>query len=387
MKSVLRYSSLFLLPLALFVACSPDGPVAADSPEESLQVQGQPLSHWVAQATAEGGPENLDATVAALAEAVSGDDPDGKRIAADALAVLGPKAIDALPALLEQFHHDFTWVRVSCQAAVGAMGKPAVPALIKMFEENTGGPRIRAAFVLGGIGPDAKEAVPVILRVIEEESPVMAERISGVLGGIDPERFAKKGTAGKANFDITAAGAAKIEAGLTSDWPQFHGPLRDSICREEGLLQEWPEGGPELLWTLEGLGDAYSTVSIVGGRFYTMGDRADGKGEDAEKTQYVMAYDLKSRKELWATPVGPPHDDGGPRSTPTVDGDSVYTLGTAGNLVCVDAETGELRWQVNLAEQFEGKVMAVWKYSESVLIDGDNVICTRPADRKRPWWH
>ena len=66
----------------------------------------------------------------------------------------------------------------------------------------------------------------------------------------------------------------------TADWPQFHGPVRDSICRERGLLQTWPEGGPKQLWTLEGLGRGYSTISIAGGKLFTMGDRVDASGED-----------------------------------------------------------------------------------------------------------
>lgn len=346
---------------------------AEDQPGMSLQVRGRPISHWVAQAAAENGPDDPAQTVDALIEALKNDDPNVKQTAADALAVLGPKALAALPALLEQFGHEFPWVRESCQAAAGAMGKAAVPALIDLFEKNPGGPRIRAAFVLGGIGEDARAAIPTLLKVIEEESDVMAERIRGVLGQIDPEKYGPRGAAGKAGYDAAAAQAASVKA--TGDWAQFHGPGRDAICREEGLLQEWPEGGPRHLWTLNGLGRGYSTIAIAGDRFYTMGDRA-GAAADAGETQYVIACDLQTRKELWAAPVGPPHDDGGPRCTPTADGGSVYAIGTAGNLVCLDAGSGKLRWQVDLAKTFDGAVMAVWKYSESVLIDGDKAICT-----------
>ncbi len=340
---------------------------------ESLEIQGKTLGYWVAQATADDGPEDLEKTVAALTSAVQDDNPSVKVAAADALAVLGPKAKAALPALLAQFGHEFPWVRVSCQAAVGSMGKEAVPALVETLENNTGGPRVRAAFVLGGIGPDAKPAVPVILRIMKDESPVIQERFAGVLRQIDPERFDVTSTAGVgkgARFD--AAEAQSRIAIDSGDWPQFHGPARDSICREEGLLQEWPERGPELLWALEGLGRGYSTVSIARGTIFTMGDRAVG----AEEAQFVITFDLQTRKELWAARVGPPHTDGGPRCTPTVDGDRVYAVGTDGDLVCLDAVTGDVRWRRNFVDDFEGRFMSAWKFSESPLVDGDRLICT-----------
>ncbi|RMF88824.1 MAG: polyvinylalcohol dehydrogenase [Planctomycetota bacterium] len=158
------------------------------------------------------------------------------------------------------------------------------------------------------------------------------------------------------------------------DWPQFHGPNRDNLCAETGLLQQWPDGGPKLLWTLKGLGKGYSTVSIVDGTLYTMGDRPTDDGN----RQFVLAFDLATRKELWACEVGDPHRDG-PRCTPTVDGDLVFALGTSGDLVCVEAKTGKLRWKKSLVDDFGGRMMSVWRFSESPLVDGEKVVCTPGA--------
>jgi outer membrane protein assembly factor BamB len=339
----------------------------------SLPFRGQTLAHWVMQANADQGPESLDETVAALAEAVLSDHPKAKLLAADALAVLGPRAKAALPALLAQFDHEFNWVRVSCQAAVGSMGKDAVPGLIETFENSSGGPRSRAANVLAGIGPDAIGAVPVIERIMQAESPVNQQRLAGVLQQIDPARFSADVSAGiKQGARFDPADAPSTSPLGSDDWPQFHGPGRDAICREEGLLQEWPESGPELLWTIEGLGRGYSSVSIANGAIYTMGDRSAGDGEG----QFLIGLDLNSRAELWATRIGPPHADGGPRSTPTVDGDRVYAIGTDGDIVCVDAKSGDVRWQRNFVADFQGQFMSSWKFSESPLVDGDRVICT-----------
>jgi len=163
--------------------------------------------------------------------------------------------------------------------------------------------------------------------------------------------------------------------GLTSaqveDIDQFRGPNRAGLCSETGLLQEWPEGGPELLWQIEGLGDGYSSVSIVDGRLITMGDL----DHDGEEKQYVMAYDLQTREELWSTLVGPEHRDG-PRCTPTVDGDLTYVVGTSGDLLCVKTETGEPVWSKNFGEDFNGRMMSGWRYSESPLVDGDKLLVT-----------
>jgi len=91
-------------------------------------------------------------------------------------------------------------------------------------------------------------------------------------------------------------GLSYYSVAKAEDWPQWRGPNRDGLCTETGLLKSWPEDGPKLLWELTGLGTGYSSVTIVNGKLYTMGDRSIK--ESAEKAQYVIAYDLRTRKEL-----------------------------------------------------------------------------------------
>ena len=170
---------------------------------------------------------------------------------------------------------------------------------------------------------------------------------------------------------LPAVLCAVTSTGLAADWPQFHGPNRDNLCLEKGLLDKWPEAGPKLLWKMTGLGKGYSSVAIVGGKLYTMGDRESEGGS----RQTVMAIDLESRKPLWGTPIGPSHKDG-PRCTPTVDGELLYVVGTDGDLVCLETSTGKIRWQKNFDRDFGGRMMSVWKFSESPLVDGDRVVCT-----------
>ena len=157
------------------------------------------------------------------------------------------------------------------------------------------------------------------------------------------------------------------------NWLQFRGPNGEGRCTETDLLDRWPEGGPQMLWKLDGLGRGYSSITIADGRLFTMGDLK--KGED--ESQYVMAFDLKTREKLWSTEVGPKHkNDSGSRCTPTVDGDRVYAIGTRGDLVCVRAATGELVWRRHFEKEFGGKMMSGWGYSESPLIDGEKLVCT-----------
>jgi outer membrane protein assembly factor BamB len=167
-----------------------------------------------------------------------------------------------------------------------------------------------------------------------------------------------------------------LAAQAPPDWPRFHGPNVDSRSTETGLLGQWPDGGPRLLWKLDGLGKGYSTVSIAGGRIFTMGDLA----RDGSESQYVMAYDLVTRRRLWETRIGPPHDDG-PRCTPTVDGDLAYVIGASGDLTCVTASEGKAVWRKNFESDFGGKMMSVWRFSESPLVDGDKLVCTPGGDR------
>jgi outer membrane protein assembly factor BamB len=159
------------------------------------------------------------------------------------------------------------------------------------------------------------------------------------------------------------------------DWPQHRGPNRDNISRETGLLKEWPESGPPVVWQADGIGEGYSAVSVVGDTIYTAGTRDQ---EDA-----LFALDDSDGRIKWSTPLGRKYENGtgdGPRGTPTVDGDRVYALGGNGDLVCANAETGEVVWRQNILKEYGGNNIT-WGISESVLIDDDRLICT-PGGRQ-----
>src|SRR3989442_942761 len=167
-----------------------------------------------------------------------------------------------------------------------------------------------------------------------------------------------------------AAPPARNDGGASpSDWPQWRGPNRDNVSTETGLLKRWPEKGPPLAWKAKGIGRGYSTVSVVGDKIFTMGD-----GNDAS---YVHALSLDGGTKLWSAKVGKPGGDyAGTRSTPTVNGGRVYALGQHGDLVCLDAANGQEQWRKSFTRDFGGRMMSGWGYAESVLVDGDKVVCT-----------
>jgi outer membrane protein assembly factor BamB len=171
---------------------------------------------------------------------------------------------------------------------------------------------------------------------------------------------------------------------MAADWPQWRGPKRDNVSTETGLLKTWPEKGPKLLWIYRNAGLGYSGPAIVGDRLYTMGTR-DG-------TEYLIALDLKNSaepKEAWAVKVGPFFTfkgnswGGGPRATPTVQEGLVYGLGGLGDLVCVDAASGQEKWRKSMPNDLGGQVNPIgggpkdlgWGWTWSPLVDGDHVIC------------
>ena len=170
--------------------------------------------------------------------------------------------------------------------------------------------------------------------------------------------------------------AANCES-MAADWPAWRGADRTGQSRETGLLASWPEGGPKLLWNIEGVGEGYSTPSIVNGVMYVMGNR------DAQ--EQVIAWDVKKEpRELWAATLGPVRHDGagypGPRCTPTFDKGKLYALGLNGDLVCLNARNGKLIWRRDLVGELGGAVPN-WGYSESPLVAGNWVLCTPGGSR------
>jgi outer membrane protein assembly factor BamB len=161
---------------------------------------------------------------------------------------------------------------------------------------------------------------------------------------------------------------------LADNWPQWRGPERTGVSEETGLLQQWPAEGPKLVWQVREIGQGYSTPAVVGDRLYLL-------SSDGTDNEFVQALRAADGSQIWSArlgSVGNPDQNPsypGARSTPTVDGDVLYALGSNGDLACVAIADGEIRWQKNLRSEFAG-APGRWAYSESPLVDGDVLVCT-----------
>lgn len=218
------------------------------------------------------------------------------------------------------------------------------------------------------------------------------------------------------------SGAA--EAG---DWPQWRGANRDGLGHESGLLREWPKDGPTVAWEVDHVGSGYSSLAVTKGRIFTLGnlqgvehviclDAGDGSivwtarpdtavrrlerqindalarldanqdggldrteaGDEAALKDFA-SLDTSADGSLSAAELrgayGGFHDDmgAGPRATPAVDGNIVYTLGCMGDLACLEAASGRTVWSLNLLEDLGGSHTGRG-YSESPLVDGERLI-------------
>ncbi len=157
---------------------------------------------------------------------------------------------------------------------------------------------------------------------------------------------------------------------FAADSPQFRGQKGDGKFSDTGLLKKWPDGGPEKLWAISGIGKGYASVSVVGDTIYTAGMLDDKQG-------YVFALDLNGNIKKKVTYGKETQDNWAPgaRSTPTIDGNRLYVMSGLGVLNCFDAGSLKKIWSVDTIAVFGAKIVK-WSIAESVLIDGNNVICT-----------
>lgn len=155
-----------------------------------------------------------------------------------------------------------------------------------------------------------------------------------------------------------------------ADWPQWRGPERTGLSPEAGLLKQWPDSGPPVVWSISGLGEGYGSLAVRGDRIYVQGTR--------EAASVVFCLNRADGKSVWSTALGPKVNEGrgnGPRGTPTVDGENIYVLTENGDLACLRASNGTSLWRKNMLKDYGGENPG-WLISESPLVDGNRLIVT-----------
>jgi outer membrane protein assembly factor BamB len=161
---------------------------------------------------------------------------------------------------------------------------------------------------------------------------------------------------------------------LASDWGQWRGPSRTGVSTEKGLADQWPAGGPRLVWQVKDIGDGYGSATVAGDRVYVLGN-------EGVENEFVQALDKTNGRQVWRVRIGkvgnpdqsPPYPAA--RSTPTLDGNLIFAFGSDGDLACLEAASGNIRWKKNVRQEFGGKP-GTWAYCESPLVDGEVVMCS-----------
>ena len=172
---------------------------------------------------------------------------------------------------------------------------------------------------------------------------------------------------------VSCAGAFAGDAG--GWWPQFHGPNRDNMSSETGLLKEWPPEGPKLVWRFGECGKGYSGVAIANGMIFTAGDFAE--------KEHVLALDLEG-KPLWKAENGKSWRgaEPGSRTTPTYDNGVLYHMNPTGRVAAYDAKSGKELWAVDLKKEYDAQ-FGTWALSENLVVDGNAVLCVPGGTKGR----
>jgi outer membrane protein assembly factor BamB len=152
------------------------------------------------------------------------------------------------------------------------------------------------------------------------------------------------------------------------DWPQWRGPHRDGTASGDDLSTRWPADGLKQLWKQPG-GGGFSALSVAGSRIITLIQQGDNESDGKE---VVLCLDAETGKENWRHSYESYfwQDGVGPRATPTIEGDLVWTLGARGHLHCLKVDSGKEVWHHDLKERFNAPVQH-WGFASSPLVEGD----------------
>jgi outer membrane protein assembly factor BamB len=191
---------------------------------------------------------------------------------------------------------------------------------------------------------------------------------------------------GRAWIMVMLWGLMVTTAAHGDDWPQWLGPQRDGVWRETGIVEKFPAGGPKVRWRTP-VGEGYAGPAVAQGKVIIT-DRVLAKGVQnpdnpfsknsrVDGNERILCLDEASGKVLWQHEYPCPYQvsyAAGPRATPVIAGDKVFTLGTMGDLFCLDLNKGTVLWSKNFVKDYNVEV-PLWGFSGHPLVDGDRLIC------------
>ena len=168
------------------------------------------------------------------------------------------------------------------------------------------------------------------------------------------------------------------------DWPEWRGSGRLGLWTETGILERFPEGGLRFVWRVP-IRSGFAGPAVADGRVFVLDYQENPGSRTMDGMERLVCLDEETGEILWTHEWPTTYRmlmatyATGPRATPTVDGDRVYVVGSAGMILCLRTGTGEVLWQINSIEQY-GTYVPVWGVSSAALIDVDKVICIVGGD-------
>ena len=167
---------------------------------------------------------------------------------------------------------------------------------------------------------------------------------------------------------VTLLVALSVTGTFAAEWPWLYGPRRDGTPDQKGLLRTWPAGGPKVLWSTP-VREGFGGPAISGGKVYLL-DRDEKVGDT------LRVFDFATGKELWTFAYDAPGTFmfPGSRTTPTVDGNRVYTSGPLGDLHAIDTTSRKPIWRKNIWKEFGGGELPRWAVVQHPLIYGNLLI-------------
>lgn len=163
-------------------------------------------------------------------------------------------------------------------------------------------------------------------------------------------------------------------AAHADDWPQWRGPQRDGVWREQGIVESFPVNGLKILWRAEA-GGGWSSPTIVDGRVFLI----DSELKKPKARERVRCFDAASGKVLWTHAYDVDYPDwafgadqmGGPTATSAVVDGRIYSVGSNGEVTCLATADGKLIWNKDIMKEYGA---ASFSLRASPLIDGDRLI-------------
>jgi len=173
---------------------------------------------------------------------------------------------------------------------------------------------------------------------------------------------------------VVACIVAFTTSAIADDWPQWRGPNRDGVWREDGIVERFDSDRLKLRWSVP-IGSGYSGPTVADGKVYCM-DRMT-KPKEIER---VLCFDAQTGKNIWTHAYdcvygGLGGYQAGPRASVTIQDGRAYSLGAEANFFCLDAATGRVNWSHDLKQEYKPSFpIPWWGSSTSPLVEGDLVI-------------